>query len=528
MSLLVKDMDAANVLFISILFSLTILLLLFVCAYRIFFNNSERNEYGFIGSEVLGSDVPHGFLNDEESLNHLAEEYDFTNLSPEEQSSYLRGEEFSKANPPNFQNARGKSYSTEDEILLKDRGINAFEFEQEKDILHARYLVADKTEIHFHNNDTPYSTATSTLNYSLPVKNRAYSDTVYFETKVFEFQSGDENLNGHFAIGLVTKPYPTNFRLPGYNNFSIAYESTGNLKINKPFPTPLQQHQGENSQYNALVLPPLQQSDVVGFGYVITTGTLFITRNGKKIMDVMKGCFIDLYPAIGCFLTNAKFQVNLGQLGFVWIEANVRKYGFISNSDFKKIKGDRGLASLPEYGNSSKAEGDKLLEKGEELPPKYPADELDFFGRSSKDIFRVGTSSKSPGQNKMINNEKEDLDDEPKIDGSHRASVITDEPEEVMDLRERIYEQNITSPDNENGSEITPLIAGNEDDSEFYRSVDGGTSTQRLNSDNKEELSESHNTVSCNLNQGESNGGNAGKSKKKKSNKKKNKKNKKK
>ena len=81
-----------------------------------------------------------------------------------------------------------------------------------------------------------------------------------------------------------------------------------------------------------------------------------------KVLDVMKGCFVDLYPAVGCFSTNAKFQVNLGQLGFVWIEANVRKYGFVSTSDYKKISGDRGLASLPQY-DKVIVEGDKVLIK---------------------------------------------------------------------------------------------------------------------------------------------------------------------
>lgn len=94
----------------------------------------------------------------------------------------------------------------------------------------------------------------------------------------------------------------------------------------------------------------------------------------------MKGCFVDLYPAVGCFSTNAKFQVNLGQSGFVWIEANVRKYGFVSTSDYKKLGGERGLANLPQYNKVLKDNSDKLLDKGEELPPRYNLEEeLDFL-----------------------------------------------------------------------------------------------------------------------------------------------------
>lgn len=449
-----EEMDPVNILLIFIILSVLLFISLFLVAYKIFFSRSTRHDYSLIGDDVFGfGDVPREFINDEETLSFLADEFDFTNLSPEEQQAYLRGEEFSKTTPPNFNNTRGKSYTHEDDLIIKDCGLNAFEFEQDEEILNSRYIVADKTEIHFINNDSPYSTATSVLNYSLPVKNRTYSDTIYFETKVFEYDSNKEN--SHFAIGLVTKPYPSSFRLPGYNNFSIAYESTGNLKINKPFPTPLQQHMDVNSKFNAQVLPPLQQSDVVGFGYVVPTGTIFITRNGKKVMDVIKDCFIDLYPAVGCFLTNAKFQVNIGQLGYVWIEANVRKYGFISTSDYKKIGGDRGLASLPQYGDLGKQEGDKLLDKGEELPPDYPEDELDFFGRSTKDIVRFGSSSKNQGPN---NEKNEELDDEVKPENASH-SVITDEPEELMDLRERLYEQN-TDATNGKNSESVPILSG--------------------------------------------------------------------
>lgn len=362
-------------------------------------NESNRNDYEpIIGDAFRPGDIDRAFLNDEESLVNLAEEYDFTILSPEEQLAFLKGEEFTRNNPPQIER-RGRSFTREDDLIIKDCGINAFEFEQERDILNARFIVEDRTEINFVNNDLPYSTATAVLNYPLPVKNRT-PDTVYFEVKIFDYH--DANPNSHFGIGLITKPYPSDFRLPGYNTFSIAYESTGNLKINKPLPTPLQQHQGENSVYNAHVLPSLRQSDVVGFGYVISTGTLFITRNGKKVMDIMKGCYLDLYPAVGCFSTNAKFQVNFGQMGFVWIEANVRRYGFFSTSD-RKIGGDRGLASLPQYGYPGLIL-DKLLDKGDELPPHYPEDELDFFGKP-----RVGTSALL-----FLSKSNEDLNEETK------------------------------------------------------------------------------------------------------------------
>ncbi|KAL6450505.1 SSH4 Protein SSH4 [Candida maltosa Xu316] len=466
------ESDPTSVLLLLVFASIILFFALSFCAFKLFCQNSEGNEYSSLGSDLLGShsnNVPREFLNDEESLLNLAESFDFTNLSPEEQSAYLKGQEFTTTNPPDFGNVRGKTFTTEDEKLIKECGISAFQFELDQDVLNQRFIVADKTELNFNNNDMPYSTATSVLNYPLPVKNRVYSDTVYFETKVFEFNN-DNHPNAHFSIGLVTKPYPSGFRLPGYNKFSIGYESTGNLKINKPFPTPLQQHQGEHSEYNALVLPPLQQADIVGFGYVISTGTIFITRNGKKLLDVMKGCFVDLFPAVGCFSTNAKFQVNLGQLGFVWIEANVRKYGFVSTSDYKKISGDRGLAALPQYDKAIVDGGDKVLDKGDELPPQYPEDELDFFGRAAHDSVQIGSSSQHIKLSEKNENGEHELGDEAKepIEGS--STQVTNEPEEIMDLRERIYEQTIQ---NEVSSidESTPLIAQPED-SEGYNSTD--------------------------------------------------------
>lgn len=430
----------------SLIAILILLLLAFLLCLKALFLGDDSDDYAILQlHDNATRDIPRDFLNDEESMKHLAAQFDFVQLSPEEQVAYLRGEEFTKNNPPKFYNTRGRSLTPENELLIKDLGLSAYEFEQEADPLSARYLVADKTDLLFQNNDTPYSTATAVLNFPLPVKNRSFADTVYFEVKVFEYVGNTENPNGHFGIGLVTKPYPAHFRLPGYNSFSIAYESTGNLKINKPFPTPLQQHCGDQSVYNAQVLPPLEQSDVVGFGYSILSGTIFITRNGRKMMDIMLGCYVDLFPAVGCFSTNAKFQANFGQLGYVWIEANVRKYGFVSTHDFKKIQGDRGLATLPDYNIVNKENKDKILEKGDVLPPGYPDGELDFFGRSLRDPLREGTSSNLQGKSDAL--EKSDFCED-LIEQSEVKSLIDDNSprityhqDDVMDQRTRNYER---------------------------------------------------------------------------------------
>ncbi len=51
--------------------------------------------------------------------------------------------------------------------------------------------------------------------------------------------------------------------MPGYSNISLAYESNGDLMINK--------------YRNEGVLPKLSNGDVVGFGYRLQSGLIFVT-----------------------------------------------------------------------------------------------------------------------------------------------------------------------------------------------------------------------------------------------------------
>lgn len=180
------------------------------------------------------------------------------------------------------------------------------------------------------------------------------------------------------------------------------------------------------------LLPKLEEGDTVGFGYRYKTGTIFITHNGKKLMDVTQNIGIDLFIGIGAFnaaytrtytrdglledpdnvslreaLSEGKdievakdlqrvhdphdesdemtsdeveLHVNLGQIGFVFIEANVKKYAFGS------VYGQIGIP--PAY-NGTEINKDTILQKGEELPPRY-ADTDNFFGKSQ---VREGSSA---------------------------------------------------------------------------------------------------------------------------------------
>jgi SPRY domain len=146
------------------------------------------------------------------------------------------------------------------------------------------------------------------------------------------------------AVGLATKPYP-HFRLPGHCRYSVAYHSNGDKTYNYPFTaTPL--------------APSLKEGDVVGVGYRPRSGTVFFTRNGRKLEDAFVGFNAhNLFPTIGAD-GPCSLHVNLGQGGFVFIEANVKKWGLAPSVGT--------LAPPPAYGSER---GSILLEAGAGVSP---------------------------------------------------------------------------------------------------------------------------------------------------------------
>ena len=180
------------------------------------------------------------------------------------------------------------------------------------------------------------------------------------------------------AIGVATKPYP-HFRLPGkcgmmrispffshtplgWNQHSIAYFSTTGCKyFSNPF---------HDKPYG----PPLQQGDVLGVGYRHRSGTIFFTRNGRRLDDACMGLRWNLFPTIGAN-GPCQIHVNFGQLGkiymhsffflshvvrfcntgFVFVEANIKKWGL--------APAHGTLAPPPAYGLEA---GSLLLERGDD------------------------------------------------------------------------------------------------------------------------------------------------------------------
>lgn len=120
----------------------------------------------------------------------------------------------------------------------------------------------------------------------------------------------------------------------------MAYQSNGHRRYNQPF----------NSMYYG---PQYVHGDVIGVGYRPRTGAIFFTRNGKKLDEVVHGLKSqNFFPAIGAN-GPAIVHVNFGQAGFVFIEANVKKWGLAP------VTGS--LAPPPPYGSE---QGSILLECG--------------------------------------------------------------------------------------------------------------------------------------------------------------------
>lgn len=131
------------------------------------------------------------------------------------------------------------------------------------------------------------------------------------------------------SIGLTTKPYPS-WRLPGWNRYSIGYFSNnGCTYFSSPF---------NGKSYGI----PFNHGDIIGVGYRHRTGTIFFTRNGRRLEDAYTGLRWNLFPSIGAN-GPCQIHVNLGQSGFVFVEANVKKWALAPQQGT--------LAPPPMYGN---------------------------------------------------------------------------------------------------------------------------------------------------------------------------------
>ncbi|KAL9625388.1 MAG: hypothetical protein Q9160_000451 [Pyrenula sp. 1 TL-2023] len=269
-----------------------------------------------------------------------------------QRTEYLRAKAFVQANPPETAQT---DISLSQFLAIQEKGVSAWEFEPELEI--ANCFVEARTEIEFFDSE-----CTVQSNLPIPKQNEVY----YWEAKIY-----DKPESTLLSIGMSTKPYPL-FRLPGFHRSSIAYLSSGVRRYNQPFSA---------SSYG----PPYVQGDVIGVGYRPRTGTIFYTRNGKKLDDIAHGLKSqNFFPSVG---SNGPctVHVNFGQMGFVFIEANVKKWGLAPMTG--------SLAPPPPYGSE---QGSILLETGREGAQTAHRNQDSGHTRNRSGIARIGFPT-SPG-----------------------------------------------------------------------------------------------------------------------------------
>ncbi|WVF69681.1 hypothetical protein IAT40_004460 [Kwoniella sp. CBS 6097] len=257
-------------------------------------------------------------------------------LDPDVKEAYKKAKDWQLQYPPS---SVPTDITLSQFLSIQEKGVSAWAFEPDYEENLSLY-VQSRTEITFLS-DGPGMPAREgggnnvMANLPLPKLNEVY----YWEVKMYE-----KPANTEIAIGLATKPYPS-FRLPGWNKNSVAYFASDGFKShNYPFTA---------SSYG----PPLAEGDVLGVGYRPRTGTVFFTRNGRKMEDAYTGLQrLNLFPIVGAN-GPCTIHVNLGQAGFVFIEANVKKWGLAP------MVGT--LAPPPAYGSER---GSILLDAGYGTP----------------------------------------------------------------------------------------------------------------------------------------------------------------
>ncbi|ORX72225.1 SPRY-domain-containing protein, partial [Linderina pennispora] len=217
-------------------------------------------------------------------------------LLPDEDSrqSYELGRAFERQYPYGSVDTQ---LTTEQETQIREKGVDAWEFVVGLDV---NAMLQTKTDVLLMGGENCVQT-----NLPIPKTNSVY----YFEVKIVE-KPADVNM----WIGLATKPYPA-WRMTGWNKYSVGYSvNNGNLHQNSPFKG---QHIGEQ----------LYVGDILGVGYQPRSGIVWFTRNGRRYKAIASGMLYDVFPTISAD-GPCSFSANIGQRGYVFIEANVKRWGF--------------------------------------------------------------------------------------------------------------------------------------------------------------------------------------------------------
>nr|CDI56044.1 endosome protein [Melanopsichium pennsylvanicum 4] len=249
------------------------------------------------------------------------------------QRGYRRAKDWILAYPPGTQST---DITLSQFLSIQEKGVSAWSFDPDYESNPSVFVEA-RTEITFIADGegmAPQEGGGVCVQSNLPLPK--INEVYYWEVKMFNKPDST-----NVAVGLTTKPYPQ-FRLPGWSKYSIGYFSSDGFKChNYPFAA---------QSYG----PAYGQGDVIGIGYRPRTGTAFFTRNGKRLEDAFIGLNrYNLFPTVGADGA-CEIHVNLGQAGFVFIEANVKKWGLAP------MVGT--LAPPPAYGQER---GTILMESGQ-------------------------------------------------------------------------------------------------------------------------------------------------------------------
>jgi len=210
-------------------------------------------------------------------------------------------------NPPRSQ--RDTDITMPQFLGIQEKGVSAWSFDPPYEN-NQGVLVSSRTEIQFLADSvgmTPEEGGACSIQSNLPLPKQ--NEVYYWEAKMF-----NKPTTTNVAVGLSTKPYPS-FRHPGLCKHSVGYFSLDGSKCyNHPF-------------HMQSFGPAYVHGDVVGVGYRPRTGSVFFTRNGMRISEAFIGLYnYNLFPTISAD-GPAEVHINFGQAGFVFIEANVKRWG---------------------------------------------------------------------------------------------------------------------------------------------------------------------------------------------------------
>ncbi|KAK6454921.1 uncharacterized protein RJT20DRAFT_53399 [Scheffersomyces xylosifermentans] len=314
----------------------------------------------FIVSSVVFCVVRRRLRLTEDEILREEENQAYLELNSDEQELYFQSKDYLQNNPY----YRGELTLSQN-LSIQEKGIGAFEFQKDVMLTNNDLMIINKTELNFFKNFE----CSTVSNLPVPMKNEVY----YFESKIYSLPDPE---NTTISVGLSVKPYPW-FRLPGRHLHSISYDSDGYRRFNQPF-----------KLTNEPPFPKFVEGDVIGVGYRVRSGTVFFTRNGKKVSESKIGGHIrnfkiaqqgQIFPIIGAN-NLCSVHVNLGQMGFVFIEGNVKSWGYAPLE---------GTGPAPPAYNKFNA--DILLERSEvdddndlsEREDDFPPDFWEVHGRES-------------------------------------------------------------------------------------------------------------------------------------------------